>query len=85
VEKLPEEQMRSFFYKAGVSESELKDQATRKFIYEFINKNGGIDAVKEELQESQKPARGTLSFKCIYFITKFYTHNISFLPWSILP
>ncbi|XP_052737393.1 actin nucleation-promoting factor WASL isoform X1 [Bicyclus anynana] len=51
---LPEEEMRSFFSKAGITEVQLKDHATRQFIYDFINKNGGMDAVKEELHDAPK-------------------------------
>ncbi|KAL0895336.1 hypothetical protein ABMA27_011478 [Loxostege sticticalis] len=57
VENLPEEEMRSFFSKAGVSETQLQDQATRQFIYDFINTHGGLDAVKEELHDVHKPAK----------------------------
>ncbi|KAJ2944003.1 hypothetical protein O0L34_g8328 [Tuta absoluta] len=56
VENLPEEEMRTFFSKAGISESQLQDQATRQFIYEFINSHGGLDAVKEEIHED-KPSK----------------------------
>ncbi|CAH2267810.1 jg5747 [Pararge aegeria aegeria] len=51
---LPEEEMRWFFSKAGITELQLKDHATRQFIYDFINKNGGMDAVKEELHDAPK-------------------------------
>ncbi|XP_026323985.1 neural Wiskott-Aldrich syndrome protein-like [Hyposmocoma kahamanoa] len=60
VDNLPEEEMRSFFSKAGISETQLQDQKTRKFIYDFIYKHGGIDAVKEDLHET-KPPRGALT------------------------
>ncbi|CAK1548741.1 unnamed protein product [Leptosia nina] len=59
VDNLAEAEMRSFFSKAGISETELSDQATRQFIYDFINSHGGIDAVKEELHDDPpKYARG---------------------------
>ncbi|XP_045760765.1 neural Wiskott-Aldrich syndrome protein-like [Maniola jurtina] len=51
---IPEEEMRSFFSKAGITDTQLKDHATRQFIYDFINKNGGMDAVKEELHDTPK-------------------------------
>lgn len=54
-ENLPEEEMKSFFSKAGVSEIQLEDHDTRQFIYEFINSHGGLEAVKEELHENIKP------------------------------
>ncbi|XP_028158926.1 wiskott-Aldrich syndrome protein-like [Ostrinia furnacalis] len=59
VDNLPEEEMRSFFSKAGVSETQLQDHATRQFIYNFINTHGGLDAVKEELHENHKPSKAT--------------------------
>ncbi|CAG0912023.1 unnamed protein product, partial [Cyprideis torosa] len=37
--------MREFFVKAGVSDSQLKDENTMKFIYDFIEDHGGVDAV----------------------------------------
>ncbi|XP_041973647.1 neural Wiskott-Aldrich syndrome protein-like [Aricia agestis] len=54
LENLPDEEMRSFFLRAGISDSQLADSATREFIYDFINRNGGINAVKEELHEAPK-------------------------------
>ncbi|XP_050684772.1 actin nucleation-promoting factor WASL-like [Leptidea sinapis] len=52
VENLDEAEMRSFLVKAGISEKQLADHATRQFIYDFINMNGGVDAVKEELHDN---------------------------------
>ena len=31
------------FSKAGVTDSELKDQETAKFIYDFVEKHGGVE------------------------------------------
>ncbi|KAL4707172.1 hypothetical protein ACJJTC_018907 [Scirpophaga incertulas] len=62
VENLPGEQMRSFLSKAGVSDNQLADQATRHFICEFINKNGGLDAVKEDLTDARMPDKGKHAF-----------------------
>ena len=53
MDKLPEEQMRSFWDKVGITENQLNDQATRQFIYDFIIKNGGVEAVKEELHDTK--------------------------------
>lgn len=50
VDKLPDEDLRSFLSKAGVSETQLQDQDTREFIYGFIETHGGLDAVKEDLE-----------------------------------
>ncbi|OWR40727.1 Wiskott-Aldrich syndrome protein [Danaus plexippus plexippus] len=52
---LPEEKLRWFFDKAGVSETQLNDQETRMFIYDFIIKNGGADAVNEDLTDEPPP------------------------------
>lgn len=41
--------MRKFFEKVGISESDLKDKETREFIYDFIEKHGGLDAVKQDI------------------------------------
>ncbi|KAH9634443.1 hypothetical protein HF086_008277 [Spodoptera exigua] len=43
------DELRSFFTKAGVSETQLQDQETREFIYDFIEMNGGLTAVKQDL------------------------------------
>lgn len=31
------------FSKAGVTDNELKDQETAKFIYDFVEKHGGVE------------------------------------------
>uniref|UniRef100_A0A1B6CW90 WH1 domain-containing protein n=2 Tax=Clastoptera arizonana TaxID=38151 RepID=A0A1B6CW90_9HEMI len=40
--------LQSFLHKAGVSEKHMQDRETRDFIYDFIEKNGGLEAVKQE-------------------------------------
>lgn len=40
---------------AGVSESQLRNPQTRDFIYDFIDKHGGMDAIKEDVQDSLIP------------------------------
>lgn len=32
------------FSKAGVTDNELKDQETAKFIYDFVEKHGGVES-----------------------------------------
>ncbi|CAG0882204.1 unnamed protein product [Darwinula stevensoni] len=44
-------QLKEFFYKAGVSETHLKDQETRRFIYDFIETHGGLEAAMQEVQD----------------------------------
>lgn len=34
----------------GISEAQLKDKETSKVIYDFIEKKGGVEAVKNELR-----------------------------------
>ena len=41
--------LKQFFSKAGVSERELQDKDTRDFIYDFIDKHGGIEAALLEV------------------------------------
>uniref|UniRef100_A0A8D8LHC9 Neural Wiskott-Aldrich syndrome protein n=3 Tax=Cacopsylla melanoneura TaxID=428564 RepID=A0A8D8LHC9_9HEMI len=52
-------ELKAFFEKAGVSSSQLRDPRTREFIYDFISRNGGLDAAKEEahLPPPPVPAR----------------------------
>jgi Wiskott-Aldrich syndrome protein len=41
-------QLKHFFARAGISERELQDKETRDFIYDFIDKHGGIEAAIQE-------------------------------------
>lgn len=43
--------LKQFFSKAGVSERELQDKDTRDFIYDFIDKHGGIEAALLEVEK----------------------------------
>lgn len=38
----------------GISEAQLKDKETSKVIYDFIEKKGGVEAVKNELRRQGK-------------------------------
>ncbi|EFA03329.2 actin nucleation-promoting factor WASL [Tribolium castaneum] len=42
-----DEQLKCFFEKAGISEKQLQDRDTKEFIYDFINKHGGREAIEE--------------------------------------
>lgn len=53
IQNSPELEM--FFEKAGVSQSQLEDRKTREFIYDFINRNGGLDVAKEEAYQAPPP------------------------------
>lgn len=40
----------------GISEAQLKDRETSKVIYDFIEKKGGVEAVKNELRRQGERA-----------------------------
>ncbi|XP_050510456.1 actin nucleation-promoting factor WASL-like isoform X1 [Diabrotica virgifera virgifera] len=42
-----DESLKAFFKKAGVSEQQLQDKSTRDFIYDYINRNGGREAIEQ--------------------------------------
>lgn len=42
-----DDQLKSFFERAGISEKQLQDRDTKEFIYDFINKHGGREAIEE--------------------------------------
>ena len=57
--------LRDLFREAGVSESDLTDRDTAQFIYEFIEEQGGIEAVVQESstllsKEGQKDSTGAV-------------------------
>ena len=45
--------LQQFFSKAGVSEKELADKETRDFIYDFIDKHGGVEAALKEVEQEE--------------------------------
>ena len=42
--------LKGLFDKLGLSEKELEDKETAQFIYDFIEQNGGIEAVRQQQQ-----------------------------------
>ncbi|VVC96050.1 unnamed protein product, partial [Leptidea sinapis] len=52
VENLDEAEMRSFLVKAGISEKQLADHATRQFIYDFINMNGVVTSPEDVMTQA---------------------------------
>jgi len=44
--------LKKFFQKAGVDEKTLQDKDTRDFIYDFIDKHGGVEAALREVNNS---------------------------------
>lgn len=43
-------ELKNLFDMCGISEAQLKDKETSKVIYDFIEKTGGVEAVKNELR-----------------------------------
>uniref|UniRef100_A0A672P4J2 WASP like actin nucleation promoting factor b n=1 Tax=Sinocyclocheilus grahami TaxID=75366 RepID=A0A672P4J2_SINGR len=48
-------ELKNLFDMCGISEAQLKDIETSKDIYEFIEKRGGVEAVKNELRRQAPP------------------------------
>ncbi|XP_054012510.1 actin nucleation-promoting factor WASL [Hylaeus anthracinus] len=44
--------LKIFLDKVGVSEHQFSNQETRNFIYDFIEKNGGMNAIREDISSS---------------------------------
>lgn len=38
--------IKNLFDSAGITETQMQDKDTAQFIYDFIEKRGGVDAVK---------------------------------------
>uniref|UniRef100_A0A3Q3VVJ2 Uncharacterized protein n=1 Tax=Mola mola TaxID=94237 RepID=A0A3Q3VVJ2_MOLML len=47
--------LKNLFDMCGISEAELKDKETSKVIYDFIEKSGGVEAVKNEIRRQAPP------------------------------
>lgn len=47
--------LRSLFSKAGISEAQLTDAETSKLIYDFIEDQGGLEAVRQEMRRQGEP------------------------------
>jgi Wiskott-Aldrich syndrome protein len=43
------------FSKAGVTDMELKDQETAKFIYDFVEKHGGVESFNAQNRDLPPP------------------------------
>ncbi|KAM4615639.1 uncharacterized protein ACJ7VT_010728 [Polymixia lowei] len=48
-------ELKCLFDMCGISEAQLKDKETSKVIYDFIEKKGGVEAVKKELWRQAPP------------------------------
>uniref|UniRef100_A0A3B5KGB7 WASP like actin nucleation promoting factor b n=1 Tax=Takifugu rubripes TaxID=31033 RepID=A0A3B5KGB7_TAKRU len=56
-------ELKNLFDVCGINEAQLKDKETSKVIYDFIEKNGGVEAVKNEFRrqgETPPPSRPLL-------------------------
>ncbi|KAM6106898.1 actin nucleation-promoting factor WAS [Phoenicopterus ruber ruber] len=51
--------LRALFARAGISEAQLADAETSRLIHDFIQGQGGLQAVREEMRR-QAPTRGAL-------------------------
>lgn len=49
-------ELKNLFDMCGISEAQLKDKETSKVIYDFIEKKGGVEAVKNELRRQGEAA-----------------------------
>lgn len=49
-------ELKNLFDMCGISEAQLKDRETSKVIYDFIEKKGGVEAVKNELRRQGERA-----------------------------
>ena len=47
---------KKLFDSAGITEKELEDEETSQFIYDFIEKHGGIDKAAEEMENVNRLA-----------------------------
>uniref|UniRef100_A0A452TQ57 WASP actin nucleation promoting factor n=1 Tax=Ursus maritimus TaxID=29073 RepID=A0A452TQ57_URSMA len=49
--------LRSLFSRAGISEAQLTDAETSKLIYDFIEDQGGLEAVRQEMRRQGEAGR----------------------------
>ena len=45
--------LKELFHRIGISEEQLRDKDTANFIYDFIEKHGGVEAVKSETKRDR--------------------------------
>lgn len=63
-----EDELKTWCKNLGIDEDSLKDMATVNFIKEFIDQNGGIEAVKREGGSQSAPSRGTRTGEIRYLV-----------------
>ena len=47
--------LKTLFDQVGVSEEQLKDKETADFIYDFIEQQGGLNKIKQDIQTQRVP------------------------------
>uniref|UniRef100_A0A671NKW9 Neural Wiskott-Aldrich syndrome protein-like n=1 Tax=Sinocyclocheilus anshuiensis TaxID=1608454 RepID=A0A671NKW9_9TELE len=68
-------ELKNLFDMCGISEAQLKDKETSKVIYDFIEKKGGVEAVKNELRRQGETDRcQTLCTEHLPVVASSYTH-----------
>jgi hypothetical protein len=50
-----DEDMKNLFNSVGISDNDQVDKETLDFIYDFVEKNGGIEQVKKEMKSRPPP------------------------------
>lgn len=60
-------ELKNLFDMCGISEAELKDKETSKVIYDFIEKKGGVEAVKDELRRQGRGRHAAVNTDVIQF------------------
>lgn len=68
-------ELKNLFDMCGISEAQLKDRETSKVIYDFIEKTGGVEAVKNELRR-----QGNFYF-CLGILTIFPLNLLKSVAW----
>ncbi|XP_069987057.1 actin nucleation-promoting factor WASL-like [Penaeus vannamei] len=51
VDKMVDDELKDFFRAVGLKRQQMEDPATRQFVYDFINKAGGLEEAKRENQK----------------------------------
>ena len=51
--------MKALFEQIGIDDQSQMDEETMDFIYDFVDKHGGLNAVREDLARRQPPAAPT--------------------------
>uniref|UniRef100_A0A671T003 Actin nucleation-promoting factor WASL n=1 Tax=Sinocyclocheilus anshuiensis TaxID=1608454 RepID=A0A671T003_9TELE len=65
-------ELKNLFDMCGISEAQLKDKETSKVIYDFIEKKGGVEAVKNELRRQGETDR--CQTQHLRFVASSYSH-----------